>query len=195
MKINKLPNTTRDDNQGFVLVLVMVALVTMMVVGISSTKTTRIELQIAANVKFHQMAFYRADAGIYSTPEIIKVIAADNQGTEALEAEDLGNFTYVDTADNFFRQLMGFDDYDAANDLNFTYTKEDGTATPYFAVDVENTGSKQLAGGGIEFGSGFEGEGVGPKGGVAIIFRETVTGYGPNNAESELEAYYREVVR
>ena len=181
------------NNKGFVLILAIVALVVMMAIGISSTRTSRMELQIASNEKFHEMAFYQADAGIFSLPDFIKIIISENKGVDEITTGGTGDFIYATNSTHFFRQITGYDVYDSAIDMKYG-ANVTGTSLPLFEVDIERVASKHKSGGGLEFGSGYEGAGVGPKGGVSIIYRETSTGYGPHGAESEIQAYYREVV-
>lgn len=51
------------NQKGFVLVASLLILLILLIVGIASTNTSTIELQIAANEKIHQQTFYRADGG------------------------------------------------------------------------------------------------------------------------------------
>ncbi len=80
---------------------------------------------------------------------------------------------------------MGYDEYDFDKDVE--YTPGDNT----FRVDVERTEQKSLAGGGVEFGSGAEGVGVGAVGGVVIIYTMVSTGEGPSSSGSTVVGVYR----
>lgn len=60
-----LSKLKEEDGSIIVIALVVLALVT--VIGISSTNTTSVELQIAANEKFQKIAFYSAESGWQST--------------------------------------------------------------------------------------------------------------------------------
>ena len=52
-----------QNEDGFVLVASLVTLGLLVIIGISATTTTNIEIQIAGNEKAYNMAFYQADGG------------------------------------------------------------------------------------------------------------------------------------
>jgi Tfp pilus assembly protein PilX len=170
------------DEQGSILVVGLIMLAFLTVIGIAATRTTEIEIQVAGNDKFHKIAFYSADSGIYTTPKLISA-AIDNAAVQAVAS---GSYTPDDGT--FRREVVGFDTWDSATDVQ--YILGDYQAT----VDVNRTGTQNLPGGGTEFGSGAEGIGVGSSGGVAIFFDVDSYGTGPNSAQSRITAVYRKVV-
>jgi hypothetical protein len=175
--IKRSCNKSTIDDKGSVLVMALLILVILTILGISASTTTEIEIQIAGNEKFHKIAFYNADSGIYSTPKLIRKSVEDG-GWPAT------GFVPI-PGSNFFREVMGYDVYDADKDVKYTL----GGNT--FQVDVERTEQKSLAGGGTEFGSGAEGAGVGSVGGVVIIYTMVSTGEGPSSSGSTIEGVYR----
>jgi hypothetical protein len=54
---------TIDNDRGSVLVVALLVLVLLTLMGISATTTSTIEVQMAGNEKFHDMAFYAAESG------------------------------------------------------------------------------------------------------------------------------------
>jgi len=180
----------KKDEQGSVLIVALLILVLLTVIGISATTTTDIETQIAGNQKFHKIAFYNADSGIFPTAKVVSTIM-DNQ-TEP----DLGDISYIDnngdTLDagdgTLLREIMGYDAYEGKPDIKFPLDSFEVN------VDINRTGVRNIAGGGVEFAAGAEGIGTGSSGGVAVYYNLDSTGEGPAKSQSNIAADYRKVV-
>ncbi|MEW6669608.1 MAG: hypothetical protein AB1512_30730 [Thermodesulfobacteriota bacterium] len=163
------------------LVLALLMLVFLTLIGLSATTTTQIEIQIARNEEFHKVAFFNADSGVYAAPKIIRKTMDDG-----IQPTYSGLNPYLDSVPgNFYREVMGFNAYDAPADLQFPVGN--------FNVDVDVRRSRQqaLAGGGAEFASGAEGIGVGSTGGVAVVYGMDSLGSGPAGSLSGVSAEYR----
>lgn len=164
-----------------VVALIMLALLTM--IGVSASKTSEIDILIAGNQKSHQIAFHHADSGVYTAPKIIS--ACVDSGTQA----ELASVNYLDSGvSDFYREVMGYKDHDNDKDLRFALSGH------RVDMDVERTGQKSLAGGGVEFASGAEGVGAGSGGGLAVFYTLDSFGQGPDSAESNVVAQYRKVL-
>jgi len=173
--------TLRNEN-GSALIVTLLVLVILTLVGIGANNTTSTDIQIAANQKFHKMAFYHADAGVYATPKLISSAIADSSNPSGT------GFSYLDAGtDVFYRELMGYDAYDSDPDVSFSLGGED------VRVDVQRSKTETLAGGGAEFASGAEGVGTGSVGSIAIFFDMDSFGDGPNSSDSNVGAIYRKV--
>lgn len=186
------PSNIKSDEQGSVLVVALLILVLLTIIGIAATSTTNIETQIAGNEKSQKIAFYNADSGVYPTAKVIGTIL-DRQAEPTDAQLDpivyLQNDGITEGADGtLFRELMGYDDYESAEDIEFTLDSY------RVGVDIERTGSRYVAGGGVEFASGAEGIGVGSGGGIAIYYEMNSTGDGPANSQSNIAADYRKVI-
>ena len=103
-------NLLKNEN-GSVVVLALIILVLLTLMGMAVTRTTNIEVQVAANDEFSKIAFHNADSGTYVTPRLISETVDEAM---AITGADLGSITYLidATGDNFFRQVMGYDAYD-----------------------------------------------------------------------------------
>jgi hypothetical protein len=181
------PFSILKNEQGFVLVMAMVALLILVVLGISVMNTTTVEVQIAGNEKFHKMAFYNADSGVYMSPKVIsRAIEADADPVEAsVTLYGVGPLATGGT--EFYNEIMGFTVSDADDDLEYTLVDE------VVGVDIVRFSTEILAGGGAEFAAGSSGVGAGATGGVAINYDLTSTGSAPGNASSTVTARYRKV--
>ena len=188
------------NEEGSIMVIALMMLVFLTMIGISSSTSTEVETQIAGNHKFHKIAFYHTDSGIYTTPKVIS-LCVDN----AMPQGSITNISYLDNNGNpdpgddtlddiFFYEIMGFDEllgrdaHDDASDMRFSMGCHN------VEIDIERSGQELLAGGGTEFGSGAEGVGVGSAGGVALLFALNSLGEGPSSSQSNIEAVYRKVV-
>lgn len=168
--------------KGSVLVVALLILVFLTLIGISATTTSEIEIQIAGNEKFHKIAFYHADSGVYLTPKLIR------QCIEEGAQPSVTNITFLDAgSDDFYREVMGYDAHDSARDIRFTLGGNN------VDVDVDRTKTETLPGGGVEFGAGAEGVGGGSTGGMAIYYTIDSLGAGPSSAQSNIDAVYRMV--
>lgn len=175
-----LTRVTNEEGSILVIALLMLALLTL--IGVGATRTTRMEVRVAGNDECHKIAFYCADSGVYATPKLIS--AAIDGGA----VQDVSSGSYTPDDDAFYREVLGFDNWDAATDIQFIIGEL------HADVDVNRTGQQGLPGGGVEFASGAEGIGVGSAGGVAVFYDIDSFGYGPNSSVSRVTGVYRKVV-
>jgi len=182
-------NQARNE-EGSVLIVALLILVLLTLIGISATTTTNIEMQVAGNEKFHKIAFYHADSGVFAIPKLISA-CLDNGAEQAV-----AGLAYMGSSGTFFRGIMGFDEYDDEYDDEYEYDSDRGIKFTLGGFDVNvnvnRRGQQTLAGGGVEFASGAEGIGPGA-GGVAILYDMDSSGEGPNSSFSNVGAVYRKV--
>ena len=207
-----------NNEKGSLILIVVLILISVTVLGIFALNTTTVEIQIAGNDKFHKMAFHNADSGIYTVPKVISeavnIKATPNLDDPAYRDRDPdrdqfslytylnpGSSDYAEDATTFYRQLAGFDSYNATPDIEFALARIDpddadlykGTlaGNDIVRVDVERLKTINIAGGGAEFASGAEGGGSSLKG---IYFGLDSFGSGPGNSKSNVGARYLKVV-
>ena len=170
------------DEEGSVILVALLVLMILTLIGISATNTSQVEIQIAGNQKFHDIAFYHADSGIYSTPKLIS--ACLDNGAEPIVA----GITYLGSSGTFYREVMGYDAHDSDRDIRLPLGGFN------VDVDVNRMGQETLPGAGAEFASGAEGVGAGSAGGVALLYGMDSLGQGPSSSLSNVDAVYRKVV-
>jgi hypothetical protein len=88
-----------NNEQGSVLVVSLILLVLLTTIGISASRTTSIELQIAGNEKAHKQAFYTAEAArgyVTQTPSLY--------GTDNITVG--GMIYFPDNADSSQKQTL-----------------------------------------------------------------------------------------
>ncbi len=77
------PPSLHTDERGFVLVMVLVTVMLLVVLGVSSTTVTNIELQIAGNDKVAKQSFYQAESATQQAAQDI-----ENASSSILEARN-----------------------------------------------------------------------------------------------------------
>lgn len=173
------------NEDGSVIVFALFILVVVTVLGISSTNTSTLELQIASNDQFFKMAFYNADSALYGTSKLISHAVNRSGQVDAGTGNDAPGLAYLSTASDFYRQIAGFDMYDDADDLDFNAGGIDALA------DARRVRQAHVAGGGAEFATGSEG--VGPSA-IAIYYDVNSSGFSNRQTTRTLHAGYRKMV-
>ncbi|MFO7761179.1 MAG: PilX N-terminal domain-containing pilus assembly protein [Desulfobia sp.] len=187
------PGKKRGE-EGFILVTSLLVLLVLVIIGISATTNTTIELQIAGNAKEAQKSFYLADSGINVSPHLIATAVEDGAPPTGV---DLGAVRYVagDNGTSLYRQIMGYDSYNGGTDNQAAreFAFNSGNNKRYgITIDVKREEAVHQAGGGVEFAAGAEGAGTGSSGGVAVQYRLKSFSSGPQNTAS-VEAGYLKV--
>ncbi|MBM9521187.1 pilus assembly PilX N-terminal domain-containing protein [Desulforhopalus vacuolatus] len=106
-------STFRDNEQGFVLVITMMILVTLTLIGITAIRGSRIGVQIAGNEKWSQQSFYQADGTSEVATEIVEV-----SGTVDISSKKAYTDNIVITGENIDMNTddIDFDDMPALGD-------------------------------------------------------------------------------
>jgi Tfp pilus assembly protein PilX len=187
------------DEGGMALVIAMVLLAMLAFLGSAALLTSSTEMDIAANERIYQMAFYGADGGAeFSVAVIRDVLNFD---------EDPGYPAEVEAdADCLRAELLNFsgmldDDGNDCSDISDDQRENpdiqlDLTDDLDVDIDVDRLGAAQmLPGGGVEFGAGHEGAGVGAAtGGSVRYYLNSSQSQAPRNATSLIQSRYRYVI-
>ena len=186
MKKESFHQQIASNESGFILVLALMMLIVLVVIGLTSSNTARIELRIAGNDRFHKLAFASADSAIYAAPKLIAKII---DSSAPLQTTDLGDFDYYEDGNStlFFRQIIGYGDDDNGT-MDLSLPMNNGSVT----VNITRVGAFYEDGSPVEFASGNEG--IGTTGGIGVHFDVDSFGTGPNNSKSYIQATYRKVV-
>jgi hypothetical protein len=99
------------NEDGSVVVIAMVVLVLITMLGIWSSNTSTIEVQIAANEKDQKLVFYAADAGIEAGRAALSVLKGDDKGNwdRLLQGLELVGHTGISTLDGVIDEGSGND--------------------------------------------------------------------------------------
>ncbi len=95
------------SERGFVLVMVLVTLLLLVVLGVSSTTQTSIELQIAGNDKVAKQTFYTAESAVYHAAQLVEnASSASLEQRSSLAAASLAPSSVMSAAPYRISDLM-----------------------------------------------------------------------------------------
>lgn len=195
------------NEDGSLMMIVLLILVLLTLYGITSINTTVVEQQIAANEQTQKIAFYNSEGGIYAVSKLVENTLVnsgpvtitgklENYPADESTKQPITYYLYASTEDPstedaaqyFYREITGFNNWDEDNDIQFNFDNH------IVEIDVKRTKSKIMAGGGVEFASASEGIGSGTVGSAAMYYVEHSHGVGPRNSRHSIKCTYRKVI-
>ncbi len=147
---------TIANDRGSALVVALLVLVLLTLMGISATTTSTIEVQMAGNEKFHDMAFYAAESGWQTS---LNWLDGQYPGV---------TWKYMDWDGGKFIEFNGDFAKDAAK---VPVTLAGDNHTEYY-IKIESVGTRAVPG----YGTNFR----------RFNYRVNSVGFGPRNARSEV---------
>jgi Tfp pilus assembly protein PilX len=200
----KKRESTLNNEQGFVLITSLLMLVVLMIIGISATNTTIIELQISGNDRVYKEAFYQADGGVQLAARLVEENLGSPGGFTALDANSLlqdpvnPNDTILVVDTTLSDNAAGRDETnisDATRDIAYFPGGYDATNTdPHTNVILDGVTST-IAGSGLQMVAGYEGKGKGAAGGgTQILYTIYSQHIGRAQSESIVSAQWQHVV-
>ena len=158
---------TIANDRGSALVVALLVLVLLTLMGISATTTSTIEVQMAGNEKFHDMAFYAAESGWQR---------ALNWLDRRLPGD---TWKYMDWDGEKFIKFEGdFDDFTEDAGKVATIFAEDNRTAYY--IKIESLKTTPVPG----YGTNFR----------RFNYRVDSTGIGPGNARSEVRVVAGKII-
>lgn len=178
-----------SEEKGAALAIALMLMVVLAFIGSAAIITSTTEVQIAGNEKRYQMAFYGADGGADFAPRVIRdtidLYAAPSYGSG------------VTVMAGFLDEALAFGTANDDGSVDSPTSNPDieipsVTAIMSVGIDVDrDPNTTALPGGGIEFGSGYEGIGGGAAaGGTAILYRIASQSQGPGNSRTQINTRY-----
>lgn len=184
------------NNRGSVMniALLMLVLLTTMVIFMSRTSITDVE--IAGNEKALTSAFYAADAGAYGSAKLVgRTLKIKTTPTFNVAGSDFPAVDYI--IGNFSDQVFGYISTDSDADLT-QFGGAIGDEDIQFLlngfevnVGLQAGAVRQTVGSSAEFGAGAQGHGS--KGSVSRYYFATAFAEGPKNAMAEINVEYRKI--
>ncbi len=169
-----------SNEQGFVLVASMMVLLILVVIGISATTNTSIELHIAGNDKVAKKNFYEADGGTELAAEAIEHnISCTGFSSNATHG------IYADTLNFWQNPVNATTTKPAAGDRDFCYPSDicDGIDIGVTSLSVGSE-TAYSTGAAIQQHAGYEGKGKGAAGSGAYLLYDVFSRY-RQSADSE----------
>ncbi len=181
--------TMIHDEFGHILPISLMILVVLSLLGAAAIVTSTTDVEIAGNEKQYHMAFYTADGGADIAPRII---------WDTMSLYDEPSYgSNVSVRNGFLDELMNFDTSNNDGSTDSPLTNPDiqiTNLTPIHTVSIDidtDPNVIYMPGGGMEFGSGFEGIGGGASsGGTATLYTIDSLSRGPKNTTSTVRNRY-----
>lgn len=197
------------DENGSVIVIMLIVLVLLTIIGVSATNMSSVEQKIAGNDKNHKIVFYHSESGNYSMAKWVTRILTDNE----VPAAAVHRFVNAENQDDndLMDEAFGYNPCDTecdpeinpgcdseCNDEDLTYTMTTGlkdphsgllkTATSNVSINLEKSRSQQAVGGGAEFGRGASG--IGERAAIEVPYWFTSNAVGPGGARASIMSRY-----
>lgn len=200
---HKYKNPAANDD-GSALIIVLLFLILLTVIGLSSNKTTSVEVKIAANDKAYKQSFYEADGGTEVARELLEQNLSCPGGFPNDDYYiDFGasSFLKVSNRDFYLNVDDSTSDYDISDtNWDFYYPGEDRSdddanfSESHTKVVVY--GNTQLSeGNALQMIAGYEGKGKSAAGGGAqIVYNLASMHEGMQNSRVTIIINYRHII-
>ena len=178
---------TKRDNDGYILITVLLLLLVLTVLGIAAINTSTVENVLSGNVRLRERNLSKADAGVEISSGLIE---------RSVRESDITGFTnivspsYASTSDDYLPNELRSTPFDTdTQDLAFTVDTQNVT------VDIDKMYSKWIGGTAIEFAAGYEGAGKSGGTGFYTYYRINAQGFGLVLSNAAVGTIYRYVPR
>ncbi len=201
-----------DNEDGFILVITMLILIVLTLIGLSATRTTNVELQIAGNEKWTQESFYKADGGTEIGFLLIEenVSCPTGFSTTGFDDTDPATFTNL-RALQFADSRFAYDELPiniAGGPTTVNDLPSDTARSIRIPLDISNPsdnlshtnlaimGQTELVGGSaIQMAAGYEGKGKGAAASGAVIAYDIYAQhFGVSNSETILRLEWKHLI-
>lgn len=175
------------NNNGYILITVLLLLLTMTVLGITAIHTSTVNNALSGNVRLRERNLSKADAGAEISSALIERTVRENdiQGFTNIVSP-----TFASTDADFLANELRASAFDTdTQDVAFTVASQNVT------VDIDKMYSKWIGGTAIEFAAGYEGAGKSAGSGFYTYYRINATGFGLVLSNADVGTIYRYVPR
>ncbi len=191
------------NEDGSSLIIVLLFLVLLTIIGVSSNKTTGVEIKIAANDKAYKQTFYEADGGT----EVARELLEQNLSCPGGFPSDDFNIDYatsdslkVSNRDFYLNENEPTGDFPSDTNWDFYYPDIDNTNNSEDFTDAHTKvvvyGNTELSeGNALQMIAGYEGKGKGMAGGGAqIVYNLASRHEGVQNSKVTIMINYRHII-
>ena len=186
------------NEEGSMIVVVMLILVIVTILGFSATRTSVMEQKIATNDQLHKISFYAAESGAYAASKLLsnclnyKGLPSGTATLTTTSAENSYDSTILSFTDTtaFYNMMMGYatSSLDGIEDTKYEFG--DSTAS----LDMARYGtSSSVIGGSAEFATAADGAGSSSIGGVQMHYGIDSTGQAGRGSSVTVNVTYRKV--
>lgn len=205
MTPNRNLRNCRGDEGGFVLIGALLILMLLVIIGISATTNTSLELQIAGNDRTHKETFYQADGGAQFAARLVEeTIGSDGFTAGVLIDPNKPNNSILIINADFRNVTKGLPPDPPSNMITASrdwvyfpngYNPAAPNAIPHTNITIADGDTGLVAGAGLQMLAGYEGKGKGTAGGGARIDYKIYSQHiGQSNSESIIEVQWRHLI-
>ena len=213
MKLNRTASTAVDNENGYVLIGALFILLLLIIIGMSATTDTSLELQIAGNDRTHKETFFQADGGTQVGIRLVEENIGVTGPFTALSVDnvlidpDTPNNTILIVDDTLWNNEAArtftnvFDDMTLGGGRDAAYFPDgydpllpDPDSIPHTNIIADSVTST-VTGSGLQQLAGYEGKGKGTAGGGGQILYTIYSQHmGKNQSESIIAVEWRHVI-
>ncbi len=179
----------KNEDNGYILVTVLLLLLVLTVVGMSAIGTSTIENMLSGNIRLRERNIAKADGGADISPAVIE---------RTVRMQDTKNFTGI-IADNNLPTELRSSPFDPDNTNTIPDTSDlaidlhPNSPGADVRVDIDKMYTKWMGGTAIEFASGYEGVGKSGGSGFYTFYRINSTGNDQDSSSACVGCIYRYV--
>jgi len=151
----------RNSEHGSVLVVVLLILLVLSLIGTTAMINSSTGVKIASNLSLRQNSFYASDGALELGREILNDVV-DNRGIPTTWSSVIQQ---TDTTNDIVTELTILN-ANTGDEPDILTTLGSSTIT----ADIDMVDRENMAGSSAEFGSGYEGIGMGSQGGFANFY-------------------------
>lgn len=206
MQQNNTPAQTMNNENGFVLVGALLIMTLLVLVGISATTSSVLELFISGSDRTHKETFFQADAGTQVAVRLIEESLGATDGftsltqvgsEDVLDDPDTPNTTLVIKTKKLWKNETEQTPSDSVRDVAYFPSGFNPlTATTTLRTNITAWGVTTTSEGeGLQMVAGYEGKGKGTAGGGGkIVYTIRSQHIGKSQSETIVQVDWRHVI-
>jgi len=180
---SRIKNPEFNNEQGFVLVVALLALLVVTVLGVLALSTSTTEVMMAGNQRLREINFSGADSGLEISDPVVRYVIYN---------QDITKYLSIVNDPNLHTELRSGPNFDTDTPSNNPDLQLQ-IAGMTVRVDIDRMFAGPCEGSAIEFASGYEGIGMGGGGGVCAYYRINSLSQGDVGSENIVGGIYRYV--
>lgn len=181
------------NNEGSALLMALLILLVVTVIGVSSMRTSSVEVKIASNDRLYKTSFYAAEGGTEVGRELVEqnLACATGFSSDVISGKNSKSVKLTDRR-FAFKETPPAGDYPSDSEYDIRWP--DDTTVPH--TNVVAYGNTELStGSAIQMAAGYEGRGKGAAGGGAqIIYNIYSRHQGRQKSTACIRVNYRHVI-
>ena len=166
------------NNDGYILITVLLLLLVLTIVGMAAINTSTVENMLSGNIRLRETNFSSADAAIELSAAVIE---------RAVTEQDVQGFSNIVDDPNLPTELRS-SAFDPDANTDVSYSVEDQLVE----VDIDKMYNK-WGNDAIEFAAGYEGLGKGGASGFKVFYRINASSSGLASSEAAVGSIYQYV--